>query len=495
MPEINHKDLPAYLKNLGKHHQLQESSPLFLIYGEELLYKTAFEELRNELIPDAKRNLNYIAFDGAIDDITEAIENVNTYSLLSGTKVVAIYDSKIFYSKQDESRLINKAKDAFEINDVKKAATYFLKLLGLLNLRFDDVSEENRKKALRLDSESLDDGWMDKIISYCVENNLPISSGEGSVSYLIKAIEKGFPKDNHLIITADMVDKRSKLYKTIREYGTIIDCSVPKGDRRADRIAQGAVLNDRMNAILGQSGKTMDQNAYRAMYDMTGFDLRTFSSNLQKLVSYVGDREIITASDVENVLQSTKKDPIYELTNAISDRNIEDALFFLGSLLTENIHPLQILAALTNQMRRILLVKGFVESPYGSLWHKGVRFERFKNTIMPAIQSYDSDLLDQINTWEMMLSEEKKGNQKEKKTGGKRKSTSDLVIVKNPKNPYPVYKMIVKSDLFTKDELISILENLSQTDIRLKSTGQNPKIILERAILHICHVHQGGRLA
>ncbi len=491
MPEINYKELTTYLKNLGKDRQLPEFSPLFLIYGEELLYKTALEELLNVLIPDAKRNLNYVAIDGSNDDITGAIESVNTYSLLSGTKVVAIYDSRIFYSKQDESRLINKAKDAFEINDVKKAATYFLKLLGLLNLTFDDVSEENRKKALALDLESLDnDDWMDKIISYCVENKLPISSGEGSVSFLIKAIEKGFPKDNHLIITADMVDKRSKLFKTIRKYGTIIDCSVPKGDRRADKIAQGAVLNDRMNAILGQAGKTMDQGAYRAMYDMTGFDLRTFSSNLQKLVSYVGDREMITTSDVEHVLQSTKKDPIYELTNAISDRNIEDTLYFLGSLFAENIHPLQILAAMTNQMRRLLLVKGFVESPYGSSWHKEVRFERFKNKIMPSIESYDGDLLDQIKAWEIMLSKDikKKENQKQKRkgTGGKKKPTSDLVIAKNPKNPYPVYKMLLKSDLFSKDDLISILEYLSQTDIRLKSTGQSPKIILEKAILYIC---------
>ena len=491
MPEINYKELTTYLKNLGKDGQLQEFSPLFLIYGEELLYKTAFEELLNALIPDAKRNLNYAAIDGANDDIAEAIESVNTYSLLSGTKVVIIYDSKLFYSKQDESSLVNKAKDAFEINDVKKASTYFLKLLGLRNLTFDDVSEGDRKKALALNLESSDDaGWIDKIVSYCVENKLSISSGEGSVNFLIKAIEKGFPKDNHLIITADMVDKRSKLFKAIRKHGTIIDCSVPKGDRRADKIVQGAVLSDRMKAILGQAGKTMDQGAYRAMYDMTGFDLRTFSSNLQKLVSYVGDREMITTDDVEHVLQNTKKDPIYELTNAISDRNIEDALYFLGSLLVENIHPLQILAAMTNQMRKLLLVKGFVESPHGSSWHKGVRFDRFKNKIMPAIQSHDGDLLDQVKAWEIMLSKDinKKENQqqKQKGKGGKKKSTSDLVIAKNPKNPYPVYKMLEKSDLFTRDDLISILEFLSQTDIRLKSTGQNPKIILEKAILHIC---------
>ena len=72
------------------------------------------------------------------------------------------------------------------------------------------------------------------------------------------------------------------------------------------------------------------------MLEMTGFDLRTFSSNLDKLISYVGDRTEISIDDVETVLQRTKKDPLYELTNAVSERNAPQAIFFLDSLLSDN---------------------------------------------------------------------------------------------------------------------------------------------------------------
>ena len=41
----------------------------------------------------------------------------------------------------------------------------------------------------------------------------------------------------------------------------------------------------------------------------------------------------ISVADVESVLKRTKKDPIYDLTNAIADRQIEKALFLLNSLL------------------------------------------------------------------------------------------------------------------------------------------------------------------
>ncbi len=490
MPEINYKTLNSYLKDLEEDRETKGFAPVYLIYGEELLYKTAFEELLNALMPDVNRSLNYEPIGGANENLQEAIERVNTYSLLSGTKVVAICDSEIFYSKHDEDKFLEKSKEAFDTKDMKKAAENLVSLLGLLKLSFDDVSRANRSKTLNLDADSLsDDRWLDKVIDYCVENSLPISSGEDKAGLLQKTIEKGFPKGNHLIITTDLIDKRRKLFKTIRNNGMIIDCSVPKGDRRADKTAQEAVLSERMDAILGQFGKSMDEGAYRAMYEMTGFDLRTFSNNLQKLVSYVGDRKKITADDVESVLERTKKDPIYELTNAISERNIEKSLFFLGSLFEDDVHPLQILAAIINQVRRLLLVKGFLESAHGSSWHAGMKFGQFKNRVMPSIQAFDRDLLKQLETWDNMISKDAdKDNQGAMKKGEKKRSktVTDLVIAKNPNNPYPVYQMLLKSEMFTTDELIATLESLSQSDLRLKSTGQKPRLILEKAILSIC---------
>ena len=486
MPEINYRELNNYLKD----RKSGEFAPVYLIYGQELLYKNSLEALVCALIPESQRSLAYEPIEGTNENIKEAIERLNTYSLLSGTKVVAICDSKIFYSKQDQDKLLEKAKQAYDGDDIKKAATYFLSLLSLLNLSYDDVSKANRTKTGKLDSDRLgDDQWIDKIVTFCIENSLAIASQEDHAALLQHAVEKGFPKGNHLIITTDMADKRRKLFKTIREQGMIIDCSVPTGDRRADRMAQEAVLSERMNEILGQSGKRMDKNAYLAMYEMTGFDLRTFSNNLQKLISYVGDRKNITADDVESVLKRTKKDPIYDLTNAVSEKNMEKSLFFLDTLLGDNLHPLQVLAAITNQIRRLLLVKDFVESPHGQEWHKGILFHDFKSRIMPAIQAYDDDLQGQLETWDRMLSKHTGKDNQPSKTKSKKKTPrplTDLVIAKNPKNPYPVYQMLLKSERFRTDELIAILELLSQTDLNLKSTGKNPRLLLEKLILFIC---------
>ena len=488
MPEIQYKELNEYLQNLKENQKVKGVAPVYLIYGEALLYKSALETLLDVLLPKKNRSFNYEVIDGTNGHIEAVVERINTYSLLADTKVVAICDSKIFYSKQDEGRLLEKAKEAYGSQNTKEAATLLLSLLGILNLSFNDISETNRIKSLKLDSDkSSDYEWLDQVIKFCKENNLFIPCGEYNVDILQQAVEKGFPKRNHLVITTDRVDKRRKLFKIIKKIGMIIDCSVPKGDRRADKIAQEAVLSERMEVLLDRYEKTMDKGAYRTMYEMTGFDIGTFSDNLEKLISYVGDRKRITVEDVVFVLKRTKKDPIYELTNAIADRDIDKSFFFLNSLLTENFHPLQILASMTNQIRKLLVIRDFAESPHGSSWYPEMQYAQFKNNVMTSVQSYNKELLDQIEDWDDMLSKDMDGEKKKKKKkrdNKKRKPATDLEI---PDNSYPVYKMLIKSEKFTKNELIDDIEHLSQADFRLKYTKQRPKIILEEAILWICN--------
>ena len=485
MPEINHKLLNKYLKDLSG-DPAKQFAPVYLIFGEELLVKTAYDALLEMLLPAANRTANYDPMEGTVENIYDVIERVNTFSLLSGPKVVAIRESRIFYSKQDKSRLLENSKKAFDDDDLKKAAKYFLSLMGNLNLSFEDVEKSNRDKTLKLDAGLREgDEWLDEIIGYCEQNQLAIPEPADESVALQKAIEKGFPKNNHLLITTDMVDKRRSLYKAIKSQGVVIDCAVPRGDRRADKMAQEDVLREKMNEILKPSNKEMDKGTYLALVDMTGFDLRTFCGNLEKLIHYVGKRNTITVEDVESVLKRTKKDPIYELTNAIADRNTEKSLFFLGSILASEFHPLQVLSAIVNQIRKLLLAKDFAQSPHAKGWHAGVSYNLFQQSIMPSIVAYDQSLLEILQNREDSISPTEDGDQgKDKK---KRKIKTDLLLARNPKNAYPVYQLLKKSERFSETELVAAVAYLNETDTQLKISAQNPKLILERLIFKICN--------
>ena len=110
---------------------------------------------------------------------------------------------------------------------------------------------------------------------------------------------------------------------------------------------------------------------------------------------------------------------------------------------------------------------------------------------MPAIQEHDSVLLKQFETWENLISKDGASNNTKKGKSEKSKLTTDLLIAKNPNNPYPVFLLFGKSEKFTKEELLNSIEYMSKADLRLKSTGQNPKLVLEDAIFHICRKVRG----
>ena len=496
MVEINYNSVNPYIAGLAKEKAGKPFAPIYLIYGEELLYKTVLETLIHEMLPASQKKLNYDPIDGTNENVPLALERVNTFSLMSGTKVVALLDAKVFYSKQNETIRLEKAKEAYDQQDLKKSAGYFLGVLGKLQLTLDDIHKMDKTTVFNLESsEEEDHTWIDNLVEYCREHHLVMSPEKEYVQVLEEAIEKGFPKNNHLIITTEIIDKRRRLYLVIKENGVIIDCSVPKGERRADKDAQETVIADRLKILLTRSGKTMNRDASVALFEMTGFDLRTFSNNLEKLIHYVGDRKEIRVDDIESVLERTKKDPIYELSNAVSDRNVENALFFLNSLLSEDIYPLQALAAITNAIRKLLVVKSFVDSPQGGVWRTDCPYNQFQSAVMPAVQAHDKQLMDHLAEWENRLpgSTESPNEESNKVSKSKkRQPNSDLPIAKNPNNPYPVYQTFKKSDKYTTADLIGAIRYLADADRQMKSTGQDPKLVLENTIIRICGVREKG---
>jgi DNA polymerase-3 subunit delta len=495
MPEINHKLLKKYLKDL-KSDSAKEFAAVYLLFGEEMLVKNAYDELLDALLPSGNRSANYDPVEGTTENVYDVIESVNTFSLLPGTKVVAMRESRIFYTRDNKSRLLENAKKAYDGDDIKKAAKYFLSLMSNLNLSFEDVDHTNRPKTLKAASDLIPlDDWLDDVIGYCQENELDIPEPSDQAGALQKAIEKGFPQKNHLIITTDIVDKRRGLYKAISNLGVTIDCTVPKGDRRADKMAQEDILVQKMTEILKPNNKEMDKSAYQALLDMTGFDLRTFCGSLEKLIDYAGERNTITVEDVESVLKRTKKDPIYDFTNAVADRQIEKVLFFLNSLLAADFHPLQILAAVANQIRRLTLAKDFAESQKPSGWHAGLSFNAFQQSVMPAVVAYDQELLKILESWDNPPSSAGDIDKLPARGKGKKKKKiqTGLLLARNPKNAYPVYQLMKKSERYSKPELLAAIGLLSETDAQLKLSGQDPKLILERMVFKLCHRQMSSR--
>lgn len=499
MAELNYKALEVYLRGLEKDRGRKaapgkpRAAQVYLIYGEEVLCKAAFKKLLLALVPADRQQFNFEPVDGTGGGVPEALEKLNTFSLVAGPKVVALTEARLFDAAPDAGRMLGSARQAHAAGNLNRAASELLRLMALSSLTYEDLDRENRRRSLPVLAEAGgQNGWLDDILAFCRAGGRDVPPAADGDSALCNAIEKGFPDGNHLLITTDTIDKRKRLFKVIRDLGVIVDCFVPKGDRKADKKIQEAVLREAMRDVLDGSGVTMDEEGFSALQEMTGFDIRAFAGNLKKLVDFVGDRRRITRADILAVLERTKKDPVYALTGAIAARNLEEALFFMGTLMAEGLdamRPEQILVALLNQVRKLLRVKEFTGGPYGSAWFAGCPYNHFTTAVLPVVQQFDAELVGQIQCWNDAVSgADREETPSSPKKGAKKKKppATDLLIVRNSNNPYPVYQLFLAAENYTRQELLQAFEHLAGADLRIKSGGDNKRLILEEAIFNIC---------
>lgn len=484
MPEI---DLKALKNHLGSVEEKKTAfAPVYLLHGDEYLYKQALESLLDALVPDAERSMRLTTIDGSDASLQSALNELNTYSLLPGRKVVVISETRVFYSPKNKGALLDKARSSAAAGRVKAAANALISYLILAGLTLEDVLPSG-PAADTLRSQWGDDkaASLEKLIDYCRNKGLGADPSDGA-DLLDHAVGRGFPKGHHLVLTTDLTDKRRKLYRKLKEIGVVVDCGVPKGARFADKKAQEQVLREQAQIILGPHAKTLGPQVFEHICAITGFDLRTFSQNLEKLAAYVGERPEITIRDARKVLARTRSDALFELTNALFLRDADGALFYLRSMLKQELMPLQILGAIINQLRKILLAKEFISTAGRSAWVPGMAFARFKATVLPLVQTYDQALATQIAQWSQTLTANDAPTDKGKHRRKPPSLQSDLVLAKNPQNAYPVYQLLLKADKFSLTDLLSCLEKIQETDMRLKGSRLNPALVIEDLVIGIC---------
>ena len=454
--------------------------PVYLIHGDEFLVKDIFKKLKSNLLPDNKQKTNVMMIDGEIENIPSAIEQLNTYSLMPGTRIIAINDSQIFYAGHDRSALLEKSHAAFADNQMKKAARFFLNLLAAEKLSINDIQSERLNETIQLlttDDHSQHTQWITEVADHCISQKLSVPSLMNYSDMLTQSIEKGFAQRNVLIITTDTVQKNRRLYKTIAKHGSVINCQVPKGFVKADRDQQDKTFRENAQHILAKSDKQISPDAFAMMRDMLGPGLRHFNVSLEKLIQYVGERKNITRDDVTAVLERTKQDPIFELTNALGERNLINALAVLNNLFVNEFNPLQAIAAIANLMRRLLLIDD-VKSRYKDHYQKGMSFTHFKTSFFSYVLEYDQKLAESAAADRL----EDRNRSKKKKAA----VNTTLMISKNPKSSYPVYLSFKSSHNYSRQELIQAIQILYDADKQIKTGNQNNNQVIERSIIEIC---------
>ena len=158
-----------------------------------------------------------------------------------------------------------------------------------------------------------------------------------------------------LVITADKVDRRLKLIKTLTELKSAVCCEAPKNDAEKKRLWTW------VQARAKESGYSISKNAAESLVNRVGDRPGILVQELEKLLVYAGKNKSISESDIMEVIGETKQELIWDLNDALMGKQTERALKLLQNQLDNGVAPEQILGAISLQLRTVWEVKNYQE--------------------------------------------------------------------------------------------------------------------------------------
>ena len=157
-----------------------------------------------------------------------------------------------------------------------------------------------------------------------------------------------------LVITADKVDRRLKLIKTLTELKSAVCCEAPQNYAEKKRLWPW------VQARAKESGYSISKNAAESLVNRMGGRPGILAQELEKLLVYAGKNKSISESDIMEVIGETKQ-KIWDLNDALMGKQTERALKLLQNQLDNGVAPEQILGAISTQLRTVWEVKNYQE--------------------------------------------------------------------------------------------------------------------------------------
>ncbi len=384
MALISRNDLSSLVREAAS----EEIQQVYLFFGERYLCKESADQLQKALCDSGKGTVNTI--DGEAEDPGQTLARLMSFSLLPGRQIFRVNDSRLFLSKKVSSSLWDKALIAFQ-SDKKAQALRHLRTLADLALleveqgdRLSDISKERWKELFGFERPTGDLSWGDELLIQAGPKKTRTTQADIGEKY-ISSLKQPPPKTNILLLCAEHVDKRRKLFKYIKKNGVIVDCSVAAGSTAKAQKEQQGVLRGLVKKSLDGLGKTIEGPALELLFERVGFHPVAAVMESEKLALYVGDKKQISRDDVERMVCRSREDALFELTDAFGKRDRGKTLVILGRLLDNGIHSLAIIATMRNYLKKLLVIRS-LQHMANPAYHRGISAGQFQKQYLPALK-------------------------------------------------------------------------------------------------------------
>ncbi|HET7826432.1 MAG TPA: DNA polymerase III subunit delta [Anaeromyxobacter sp.] len=425
--------------------------PVYLFDGDAFLALRAARELAAVLVPEAQRSLNLVELDAASSPAEVAAE-VATGGLFGGGKVVVVQEPAFLTSKEDAAGAFARAREMWAEGRQREAARRLLAIVAKAGWKAEDLvppegeppdafAEALEKRFAKEfgwtgeERDAFDAAFVLGAARFAIEREMKAAKDDASA--LDAALARGFPPGHVLVVAAGKVDGRLPVVKKLAAAGRRVTTEVQKeGTWDAQRPVLGPVLDQ----LLAGTGKRVDRGGEARLAELLGDDARVLASEVAKLAAYVGDRKVIGAKDVDEIVTRVAEDPFFALGNAVEEHDLAAALAVLDRSIQDGASPFMLLGSLAAAVRRLVVEGERARKAAGG--RRLASFNEWQAAVLPAI------------------SEEELGNKK----------------------PYGFWMKYQASMRFERGELLDALAALGEADVAMKS-GQDGRIGLERVLL------------
>lgn len=164
------------------------------------------------------------------------------------------------------------------------------------------------------------------------------------------------PDTTYFVFVEKEVDKRNKLYKFVSKNGLAVELN---------EMAQHE-LEMWVAARLKQSGKKMTERNIRQFLEHSGKSLDGIANELDKLIAYAGEREIIGQKDMDAVCVPVITGKMFPMIDAIAGGKTEQAFVMYDDLLKLREKPLSILFLVTRHFGILIQALDLKDAPLSS---------------------------------------------------------------------------------------------------------------------------------
>lgn len=450
MPVYERKTLPTLLQQIKK----GEVVPAYLLIGERYLCQQAADQIAT-LLCTAGGTVHSI--DGDTEDSNLTLSKLRSFSLLGGRQIFRVNNTRLFHSKNVAQAIWKRAVQAHEGNKPENALKYLRAMMEAGGLEANTAENDPAsltaaqwKKCFGFAKPAEKLEWTGEILTRFSGQQEAESSrtnpSQNDGEMVLATLEGGTPENNILMLLAEEVDKRKKLFKSFKEKYAVINLHVDTGASTQAKKVQQAVLQEQVAAVLGKMNKTMAPGVMEQLLERVGFHPVAAVMETEKLALSVGEAEKITMPDLDRMVGRTRQEAFFELTQAISEKKPEQALLIASRLQENGIHALALVATLRNFTRSLLLFRILLEQRQYH-FRPGISANAFQEQCLPALKENER--------WKAELSG----------------------------HPFAVYMRFKAAACFSIPFLRSWLQDILAADMRLKGSSVDTETIIQHLIL------------